>query len=1038
MVRLTLFLTFAYFVCGYLGELISIPPSEASPIWPAAGLALAAIFVYGPRALLGVWLGAFLVQIYTFLNTTSVSASLASLSLGAIVSSGATLQAFVGAWLAKQGLHGDNGLVLDRNIVRFLLITGPFSCTVSASIGIAALHVLDIVSGDTTLEWLIWWCGDSLGVMIFAPILLCFIGTPTQQWRTRINSIAWPVTLLLLILLVLFYIENQQEHKRISTLFTERVNLLHNALQNEANRLIDTNQTLKALFESSSDVTALEFKHFTANFLKDDKDILAMEWLPRISKNLPSIEPYRQPQAINSSDFFPITYIEPRNGNETALGFNTLSITERAQAIQNLLDTAKTVLSTTHSLKENANKHMGVVLFSPVYKGYPFLENKRQRNQNIIGLVASVLLIDQKFSAIKQQYSQLDLSLKIVDDNTILFDDNTSNNLFDLVFPRLERTQSLQFADRLLAITYTATPQFFSWSTWWLMIASLLLVSLIELGLLMLTGRTLQIEDIVKLRTRELEQEINERKKIIQRRNDHNQVLQSIVSSTSLSNVLSAIVRIVEANYPDSLCSILILDETGECFSQIIAPSMPEAYISSTPNTKVGMNAGSCHTAAFIGERIIAEDITKHSEWQNYLMVAELAHVQSCVSEPILSSKGKVLGSFSIYHRTPYYPNAVLLEEIKEYTQLVSIAIEKKLSEEQIFQLAFFDSLTSLPNRRLFLDRLEQIYSKSTRHNNGTALLYLDLDHFKTLNDSLGHDVGDELLVQVAERLTSCIRDEDTVSRLGGDEFVLLVNDHDPESSANLFELSLTVAQRVQTSLLAPFQLKGYVHHISSSIGITLLETGTSNTALTPVDLLKQADTAMYHAKQKGRNTISFYNEEMQQRADQRLQLEQDIRIALSHNQFLLHYQPQFDDKGELIGAEALIRWHHPEKGMMPPDQFIPVAEETGLILAIGDWVLREACSQLQKWQTLPHLAVNVCPKEFHQNQFEENLINILQEYNIAASRLMLEITEGIIIDNIHESINKLQTLKDLGVRISIDDFGTGYSSLSYLKKIAY
>jgi diguanylate cyclase (GGDEF)-like protein len=329
------------------------------------------------------------------------------------------------------------------------------------------------------------------------------------------------------------------------------------------------------------------------------------------------------------------------------------------------------------------------------------------------------------------------------------------------------------------------------------------------------------------------------------------------------------------------------------------------------------------------------------------------------------------------------------------------------------------------------MTNLEKAISCDIRHKTNGGLIYLDLDHFKILNDSLGHDIGDELLIQVANRLKQCVRDEDTVARLGGDEFVLLLSCREVFPD-NMPEHALTVAERVQTILQAPYQLKEHIHYITPSIGITLMP----HPNITPGELLKQADTAMYHAKNRGRNAICFYNEDMQRRADHRLVLEKELREALDQQQFSLHYQPQFDLKHQLIGAEALLRWSHPEKGIIPFADFIHVAEETGLILLIGDWVMREACTQLLKWPDLPRLAVNISPKQFRQPIFYQKISAILAEYGIAKSRLTLEITEDSLVEDIDETIEKLQALQNLGIHISIDDFGTGFFSLAYLKRL--
>ncbi|MDO9103536.1 MAG: EAL domain-containing protein [Methylovulum sp.] len=1055
MIRLNILFGIAYVLGGYLGTLLALPPSHASPIWPAAGIAFAGFVVYGRRVLPGIWLGAFLLQSYAFLDASNLKTLTYSLTIGVITSVAATAQAVFGAWLVKRYAGADHDLIHDVSILRFLGLGGPVSCTVSASVGILTLYLGGVSRQDDMLfGWLTWWSGDTIGVLVFTPLLLCFIGKPRPQWRTRINSIGLPLMVLLTMVAALFYLGKKQEQKRIGALFEERTSLLHNALQNEFNRTVDVNRTLKAFFDSSLEISPAEFKVFTHTLFSGHKNIQALEWIPRVTdKNLllyqqrlgpnfiiqaPDAEQNMQPVPAHG-EYFPITYVEPYSGNERAFGFDISSNPAARKTIERARDSGQTTVSGRLHLIQDPYDYPGVVFYTPIYRPHQPVDTEAQRKQYLQGFVASVLLVGQKVNEVKRQFENLQLVLTIIDGDVELFNDAVVNSTLTLDLPKQQKNLALHVADRDWIITYGVTPQFYkaglSWSTWWLVSGSSLFVSLFCLGLLMLTGRTLQTEGIVKLRTAELEQEIAERKTVIRRRNNHNKVLQAIVSTEPLINVLNLIVHIAEHMYPGSLCSILLLDKNGRQLRLGAAPSLPEFYNLAIDGAVIGDGAGSCGTAAYQGRRVIVEDIKHHPYWHDFADLAARAELASCWAEPIFSSKEEVLGTFAIYHRTPYCPSEAMLDELKDLAQLASIAIEKKSSEEQIIHLAFFDALTNLPNRRLFLDRLEDALAKTLVSQFGIALLFLDLDHFKTLNDALGHDIGDELLMQVASRLKECVCAEDTVARLGGDEFVLLLVNRG--AIGNLSEHASAVAGRVQAMLLQAFDLKGYVHHISSSIGITLLEqTQATAQAITSGQLLKQADTAMYHAKQRGRNAISFYHEDMQRRADQRLVLEQDLRIALSAGQFLLHYQPQFDDNRRLIGAEALLRWRHPDKGMVSPADFIPVAEESGLILSIGDWVLRTACQQLQHWPKLPHLAVNICPREFHQTQFEEKVIAILNSHDISATQLMLEITEGIIIDDVGGSIAKLQALNKHGVAISIDDFGTGYSSLSYLKML--
>ncbi|MFA6969908.1 MAG: EAL domain-containing protein [Gallionella sp.] len=359
---------------------------------------------------------------------------------------------------------------------------------------------------------------------------------------------------------------------------------------------------------------------------------------------------------------------------------------------------------------------------------------------------------------------------------------------------------------------------------------------------------------------------------------------------------------------------------------------------------------------------------------------------------------------------------------------------ELKAAEDEIKHLAFYDQLTGLPNRRLLLDRLKHALAFSARSGRVGALLFLDLDNFKTLNDTLGHNIGDLLLQQVALRLENCVRKSDTVARLGGDEFVVLLEGMSDES--------LTVAQtklvgeKILAALNLPYQLALFSYHSTPSIGAVLFDHQQ-----TMDELLKQADIAMYQAKNAGRNLLRFFDPKMQDAVNARAALEGELRNALESRQFHLFYQIQMDSSRHPVGAEALIRWIHPERGLVHPAQFIPLAEETGLILPIGLWVLETACAQLKEWQqeALTRelvLAVNVSARQFRNPDFVNQVRSAVQRHAIDATRLKLELTESLLLDNVEEAIEHMNALKEVGIRFSMDDFGTGYSSLQYLKRL--
>ncbi|MDP3540694.1 MAG: EAL domain-containing protein [Azonexus sp.] len=369
---------------------------------------------------------------------------------------------------------------------------------------------------------------------------------------------------------------------------------------------------------------------------------------------------------------------------------------------------------------------------------------------------------------------------------------------------------------------------------------------------------------------------------------------------------------------------------------------------------------------------------------------------------------------------------------------------QRKLAIEEITHLAFYDHLTELPNRRLMLDRLKQALASSARQGRHGALMLIDLDNFKTLNDTQGHAVGDQLLLEVASRLKSSIRDGDTVARLGGDEFVVILEGLDAGEPAAV--QAEGVAVKLLAKLRQPFMLSvgqgGYeinkcVHHCTSSVGITLFGGQT-----VPVDeLMKRADTAMYQAKAAGRDTLRFFDPDMQTAVSARAAMEIDLRHAIVEEQFLLVYQPQVDATGHVTGAEALVRWQHPDRGMVSPAEFIPLAEETGLILPLGHWVLQTACIQLAAWAQRPeraHLtvAVNVSARQFSLPNLVEETMALVDYTGAPPNRLKLELTESLLLENADDIISKMTALKARGVSFSLDDFGTGYSSLSYLKRL--
>jgi diguanylate cyclase (GGDEF)-like protein len=373
---------------------------------------------------------------------------------------------------------------------------------------------------------------------------------------------------------------------------------------------------------------------------------------------------------------------------------------------------------------------------------------------------------------------------------------------------------------------------------------------------------------------------------------------------------------------------------------------------------------------------------------------------------------------------------------VTNYIGTIADITKSHAAAAEIHHLAFYDPLTGLPNIRLLRDRLKPALVSSYRSGRKGALLFIDLDNFKTLNDTLGHHMGDLLLQQVAQRLEFCVREGDTVARLGGDEFVVVLEDLSKQTLEAAAQTEV-ISNKILVTLNQPYQLATYYYNCTSSIGATLFNEHDQSAD----ELLKQADIAMYQAKDAGRNAMRFFDQQMQISIDTRVAMEADLRLAITENQFELYYQPQVNHNRQIIGAEVLIRWQHPQNGFTSPADFIPLAEATGLILPIGAWVLETACIQLKSWESdfqAQHLllAVNVSARQFHQVDFVEQVQLVILRSGINPERLKLELTESLVLDNIDDTIIKMNALREIGVRFSMDDFGTGYSSLSSLKKL--
>nr|WP_050477467.1 EAL domain-containing protein [Herbaspirillum rhizosphaerae] len=505
--------------------------------------------------------------------------------------------------------------------------------------------------------------------------------------------------------------------------------------------------------------------------------------------------------------------------------------------------------------------------------------------------------------------------------------------------------------------------------------------------------------------------------------------LNAMVREASLQEVLTMVCLELEHIAPDVIASVLRVDEQG-LLHPVAGPRLPEAYNQAIEGVPIGPMVGSCGTAAFRAEPVEVTDIANDPLWEDYKHLVLPMGLQSCWSTPIKSADGRVIGTLAFYYHGKRKADAFHHRLVDVSLHLCALALEREETRSRIHQLAFYDSLTGLPNRSLLMVKANQAIANAARTRIPLAVLFIDLDRFKQINDSLGHQAGDELLRTVAARLQIEARKSDIVGRLSGDEFVIVL------AQCDLHRVT-DVVKRIQTNLSLPCHIAGVALTPLASIGIALFPDNGDTIEI----LLHRADMAMYQTKEKNRGRFSFFSDEMNTQAQERLALEGALRDALRGGDFELHYQPQVDVRtGLLHGVEALARWHHDQLGQVSPARFIPIAEECGLIGELGKWALEEACSQLNDWRRrgikVPSISVNLSSTNFHDLDLPQFISGLLQRYELSPGDLTLEITETVMMDTNPSTTRTIHEIHAQGVKLAMDDFGTGYSSLGYLRNL--
>ncbi|HEX9192687.1 MAG TPA: EAL domain-containing protein [Burkholderiales bacterium] len=497
------------------------------------------------------------------------------------------------------------------------------------------------------------------------------------------------------------------------------------------------------------------------------------------------------------------------------------------------------------------------------------------------------------------------------------------------------------------------------------------------------------------------------------------------LASSDLADVLNRAVELVSVTLKADCCDVLELEADKKQLIYTAAAGWPREWVGK--RTVLVRPGSQPEYVLSRGEPVVVEDETKETRFVPSRL--QEFGVRSGMRVPLIGTQG-VFGILSAHALQPrrFSPDDVSF--LQSVGNILAVAMERKNAEDRLAYLAQFDTLTGLPNRHLFHDRLLQTMAQAKRSGHPMAMLFVDLDRFKLVNDTLGHGAGDKLLKEAAARLSRCVRTGDTAGRFGGDEFGAILMDLAKPGDAGL------VAQKILDALAQPFNLDGQDAFISASIGITLFPNDGDN----PEALVMNADTAMYRAKEQGRNIYQFFTREMNERALQRVQMEAALRRALERKEFLLHYQPKVDLKtGKICGLEALLRWRHPEKGVVLPGEFVPILEDAGLIVQVGEWAIREVCAQINAWRdasfSVPPVTVNLSARQFQQKDLESTVRRILRETRVAPAFLQFELTESLLMQEPEAAARTLRGLRESGVKLSVDDFGTGYSSLAYLKR---
>jgi diguanylate cyclase (GGDEF)-like protein len=992
----------AYGVLGVLSLQIAIAPGYVAPLYPPAGIAVAVVLMFGDRILPAIFLGAFATNIVSSLTVGLEASALINAS---VVGLGACLQATVARRLIERFVGFPDALDSGMGIVRFLTLAGPAACLVNSSISVSSLVFFGVVALDEVpFTWMNWWAGDLLGVLVFAPLLLALFNFPDRSWMGRRAVVVWPLLLALMMLAAVIYQIGRWETERVENGFMREVRALSMLLKARVDDQLDVLHATHQTVSAQGGATSKFFHSLAAPWLARYPGLHVLGWAPRVEQGAEAhflnwarsridpafdwferdVDGNRVP--VRPAPFYlPITLVEPKDGNASVIGLNPLGFPVSRQALDKAIASGTAAATAPIRLQQEAADQRSVVIYQIVR--HPGISDPARA---MLGMVYVGLRMGDTVQGVLAERGDTLLDLCLYDEG-----DGQPSRLFgaigcetaSLADSRLQWQETLTFAQRQWHVRYSASAGYAAnqrgWAAWAMLVVNPLAVALLGAFLLATTGRTQRVEALVRERTAQLE-----------------------ASGAQLRAGKAALAR------------AQALARVG---SWEFDMARDEVLWSEHMLDLLGLPAAGQPPFAALLERLHPDDRDALAEALTYLRDAPATASLDC---RFLDDGAEAwVGHFHMESEQVPSRGVVIRGTVRDVT-------EARAAEAHIQYLAHFDPLTRLPNRSFWTERVRAHVHTAARHGEQFAVLFLDLDQFKIVNDSLGHAIGDLLLTAVAARLQSVLREDDLLARQGGDEFVALL------TRLRHAEDAAVVANKMIEVLRAPFVVENHELSVSVSIGIALYPQDATDAGT----LIKQADLAMYSAKESGRNAYQFFRDDMNAQAQRRLRVEHALRRAVERKEFELYYQPQVDARdGRVLGFEALLRWHNPAQGDISPAEFIPVAETTGLILPIGAWVLETAFNQQVAWQRSGHghlrVAVNISALQFRHESFLASLEQLLARTGADPGRIELEITESALMQVGEDMVERLKRLRRLGFTLALDDFGTGYSSLAYLKR---